>query len=244
MPYFILGIALLVGALLAARWFVNAEPAMIVKVLKWTAIIAVLAVAAFFAFTGRIGWALFAIPALFPWFMRARAMARTAKNWSRMTGSSSGQSGGGGGQAGQSSEVETRYLKVYLDHTSGEMNGEVIQGKFAGRTLRNFSLDELLKLLIECADDEQSIQVLSAYLDRYHGDDWREKASTETGVGSGNMMDEEEALEILGLEAGATPEEIKSAHHRLMGKIHPDHGGSTYLATKINQAKDVLLGHP
>jgi len=238
MPYFILGIAILIGALLAARWFINAEPSTIVKALKWTTIIAIVAIATFFAFTGRISWALFALPALLPWIMRARSLARAAKNWSRMTGAASGQ----GGQPGQSSEVETQFLRVFLDHGSGEMDGEVLKGQFAGKSFKNLSLDELLKLLVECAADEQSVQVISAYLDRYHGDEWREKASAGNGAAGNSQMGEEEALEILGLEPGVSAEEIKSAHHRLMSKIHPDHGGSTYLATKINQAKDVLLG--
>ena len=55
-------------------------------------------------------------------------------------------------------------------------------------------------------------------------------------------MSVEEALEVLGLQPGASKEEIVAAHKRLMQKIHPDKGGSGYLARRINQAKDVLLG--
>ena len=157
-----------------------------------------------------------------------------------MTGAGGGY-GDQGVPADQSSEVETCYLKVYLDHGSGEMSGEVLQGQFAGKTLRNLSFDELLKLLAECASDEQSVQVISTYLDRYHGDEWLEEEAVGTGAKVSGQMDVKEALEILGLEPGVSEEEIKSAHHRLMSKIHPDHGGSTYLATRINQAKDVLL---
>jgi hypothetical protein len=52
----------------------------------------------------------------------------------------------------------------------------------------------------------------------------------------------EEAYEILGLQPGATKEQIKAAHRRLMQRVHPDHGGSDYLAVRVNQAKDLLLG--
>ncbi|MBT3553903.1 MAG: DnaJ domain-containing protein [Rhodospirillaceae bacterium] len=248
MPYLVLGVAVLIGTLLAARWYVSAQPATLLKSLKWIFIILVVLVAGALIFTGRIGWGLLAIPALLPLLMRARMAARAAKNYSRMAASGAPGAGAGTG-SGQASEIETAYVRMILNHDNGEMNGDVIAGRFAGRTLRSMELGEILQLLGEASADEQSVQVLSAYLDRYHGDEWREQARAgghaENGGGSGGGqggMTREEAYDILGLEAGASDEDIKTAHHELMSKIHPDKGGSTYLATKINQAKDFLLG--
>lgn len=226
-----------------ARWYVSAQPATLLKTLKWIFIVIVVLVAGGLIFTGRIGWGLLAIPALLPLLMRARMAARAAKNYSRMAGAGTAGAGASSG-SGKASEIETSYVRMILNHDNGEMNGDVIAGRFAGRTLRSMELGEILQLLGEASADEQSVQVISAYLDRYHGDEWREQARAggHTGsVGQGDMT-AEEAYDILGLEAGASNEDIKSAHHELMGKIHPDRGGSTYLATKINQAKDFLLG--
>ncbi len=114
------------------------------------------------------------------------------------------------------------------------------------------SLDELVDLLQTCwVEDQPSAQVLEAYLEREHPD-WRARVQEEApgnagGDGSrgprrGNgAMTREEALKILGLEPGASKQEIKAAHHRLISGLHPDHGGSTYLAAQINRAKDILL---
>ena len=99
MPYFILGVALLIGALLVARWYVNAPPSTLVKVFKWSAIVLAVSIVLFFLIAGPKLWALWAVPVLLPWIMRARAVARTAKNWSRMASSA------GGGPAG----AATRY---------------------------------------------------------------------------------------------------------------------------------------
>lgn len=231
LPYFILGVALLVGFMLAARWFVNTEAKNVARVLKRVALICIVAVAVFFVVTGRLAWAFYTLPALLPWFLRFRAMARTAKNFSRMAA---------GGSSGQRSDLKTRYLRMELDHDSGELDGEVIEGSFAGRRLSGLSLSELVELLQTCwAEDGQSAQVLEAYLDRTHGD-WRQGAA-KGKAGSGTMS-RDEALQILGLDDGASDADIKDAHHRLIAGHHPDRGGSTYLAAKINQAKDVLLG--
>ena len=239
-PYFILGIALLAGLLLAGRWYSTADPKSLIKVLKWTLIGVIAAVALFFLVTGRPAWAMFALPALLPWFFRARAVARMAKNFSRMA-----QAGGGGGKAGETSEVETRYLRMSLDHDSGAMQGEVREGAYAGRRVEEMTEGELIDLLKTCwGEDNQSAQILEAFLERTQPG-WRERAEAGAGQGGGAetaVMSRAEAFEVLGLEEGASADDIKEAHRRLIAGLHPDHGGSTYLAAKINQAKDVLLG--
>jgi hypothetical protein len=235
LPYFILGIALLASLILISRWYVSADPKTLVKVLKWLSLGVIVIVALFLAITGRLAWAFAALPALFMWFMRFRSAARTFKNFSRMAGAASGA-----GDA--SSEVETRYLRMSLDHASGDMDGEILEGPHKGRHLRDLDVVALVGLLEACwSEDEQSAQVLEAYLDRLHPD-WRDTANNKGGNGFfKDEMDVSEALDILGLDAGAEPEQIKEAHHRLIAGLHPDHGGSTYLAAKINRAKDVLL---
>jgi DnaJ-domain-containing protein 1 len=110
--------------------------------------------------------------------------------------------------------------------------------------LEELGAAELLVLLRECrAADEEGARLLEAYLDRLQPD-WRDSFATGRGAapprGSGDMT-VEEAYEVLGLAPGADEAAVKAAHHRLMMQLHPDHGGTDYLATKINRARDVLL---
>jgi len=152
------------------------------------------------------------------------------------------------GTAGQTSTVQSRFLRMILNHDSGEMDGEILEGQFKGMRLQQMELELLVSLLQPYQDDPDSLSLLMAYLDRMHPE-WREQAggdesSYDNRYSSDEVskkMSENEAYEILGLSPGASKDDIKSAHRRLMQKLHPDHGGSTYLAAKINLAKDVLL---
>ena len=132
--------------------------------------------------------------------------------------------------------VSTAHLAMTLDQGSGATRGEILSGRFAGRTLDTQTIDELHLLRGEVAGDAQSLALLDAWLDRMHPQ-WRSHAPA---AASGPMTGAE-ALEILGLTDGATPEQIKAAHRELLRKVHPDSGGSTWLAARINQARDVLL---
>lgn len=145
--------------------------------------------------------------------------------------------------AGQVSRVRSAFLEMELDHDTGAMNGRLLAGRFAGASLDALDLPMLVALLGEI--DEESQSLLAAYLDR-RSPRWREDAQSGAAAGEGaamrsGKMTEEEAYQILGLEPGASAEEIGRAHRVLMKKLHPDQGGSTYLATRVNQAKDVLL---
>ena len=233
-PAFILGIALLAGIVLAGNWYVSTDTKTLLKVLKWGLIGTVALVAVFFLMTGRFAWAIATIPALIPWLMRARSIARMAKTFSRMSASYKNAA------TGETSEVSSRYLRMILDHDSGAMSGEVLAGPYTGRSIGSLGLGELLNLLDQCRrDDEEGARLVEAYLDREHIN-WRDAAGPSSS--SSGAMDRAEALSVLGLGEGATKTDIRDAHHRLIAGLHPDHGGSDYLAAKINQAKDVLLG--
>jgi hypothetical protein len=144
---------------------------------------------------------------------------------------------------GQTSHVRSPFLEMELDHDSGAMHGRVVAGRHAGAPLESLDVSTLLGLLGEI--DEESRALLAAYLDR-RSPRWREDpqggaAAGEIHAPRSGKMTQEEAYQILGLEPGAGPEEIGRAHRMLMKKLHPDQGGSTYLASRVNEAKDVLL---
>jgi hypothetical protein len=157
----------------------------------------------------------------------------------------SGPAGGGPGRSGRTSSVTTDHLEMELDHETGDMSGRIIKGMFAGRAIATLAPAELALLWQDCRfSDPKSAQILEAYLDRTHPT-WREdmaRGEREMASGPGGRMGIEEAYEILGLTPGASEEEVRRAHRELMLRLHPDRGGSSYLAAKINEAKEVILG--
>lgn len=227
----ILLLLLVIGALLTVSWVKRLPPAARRNAGFKAALTAGALLLLFALFTGRLNPVFVAMAAAIPILQRLM----TAKSlYDRIRS-------GHGPSKGQASSVSTRFLDMALDHDSGEMQGTVREGRFAGRALADLDLEELLALLGECrAQDTQSAAVLEAYLDRHHGNAWRERNGTARQPRGG--MTVKEAREILGVDESADANEIISAHRRLMQKIHPDRGGSHYLATKINQAKDLLLG--
>ncbi len=235
----ILGLVILSGFLLFARWYVTAEPKSALNALKWIGISLFVVISGFFIMTGRLGWAFMGLPVLIPWLMRARAVARVAKSFSRMSQARAGTA------SGETSDVETRYFDMVLDHDSGEISGTVREGAFKGRQVASLTTAQLIDLLTECQrEDLDSARILEAYLDR-NRPDWHDHVSRpggRSGDAPKTAMDRDEALQVLGLSDGASRDDIKAAHRKLISGMHPDHGGSDYLAAQINQAKDVLLG--
>ncbi len=145
--------------------------------------------------------------------------------------------------AGQRSRVATSLLAMELDHDSGRMEGSVLAGPFKGRLLSQLGDEELRAFHRQCTSvNDQSRALFEAWLDRSKAG-WREAWNAAPGSASApsGKMSRAEALAVLGLKEGATADDIRAAHRRLMKEFHPDHGGSDYLAAKINQAKDVLL---
>jgi hypothetical protein len=240
MPYLVLGIAVVVGIILIVRGLMGLNRARAIKVLVGVFVLAAIVGSIYLVAARGLGMVMFFIAFLLPLLLRWRAAKQFFKNL-------------GGPSQGQATGVNTRFLRMSLDHDSGILDGTVLEGNFKGRRLGELGQPELLELLQECrVADEESAQVLEAYLDRVHGAAWRtgEAGNSEsTGAGSsgrgtpwGGGMTREEACEVLNISLNATPDEIKAAHHIMMKKNHPDQGGSNYLASKINQAKELLLG--
>jgi hypothetical protein len=157
---------------------------------------------------------------------------------------------GKGPQPGNQSRVATDILEMQLDHDSGDMHGRILAGPMAGRALADLSEAEFLELLHYCRGaDADSARLLESYLDRRFGDSWRaddpqageEDPEQGRAAGSPHPMSEADALDILALAPGATREEVIQAHRQMMQKLHPDRGGSTYLAALVNEAKSILL---
>jgi len=194
--------------------------------------------------TGRAHWLTAVFAAILPFIRTILTLLSSVPLLKRVLAGIGAAQSTSEPSGGQTSSVQSRYIRMTLAHDSGDINGEVLEGQFKGRALNQLNLEELLQLLRECQNDEESVALLQAYLDRVYEDKWRQQAGAhgqQPPPSESGEVSREEALQILGLLSDASEEEIIEAHRRLMQKLHPDRGGSAYLAAKINLAKETLL---
>jgi hypothetical protein len=221
----------------ALRWFAAARASDVAQALRTFAAVFSALASTGLIFAGRWGPAIVTVAAT---AMAIRALVNAGRGADPI-------GDGGGADDPDAAAVETALLAMRLDRRTGRIDGTVRAGPRKGQALGRLGLPALLELLEEARrDDPPSVDLLEAYLDRREPG-WRERgpeggAAAGAGAAPAATMDEATALEILGLQRGASAEEVKAAHRALMAKLHPDRGGSTYLASQINQAKDLLLG--
>lgn len=240
MPLTLLVIVLLIVAWI---WLRNQPPSQRTPAIFKLVLIAGIAMVVLLAVTGRLHFVFALLAFLYP--LLRKVLPSLLKG---------GMAGAAKAKPGNQSHVSSDILEMTLDHDSETMSGKILQGPMAGRELADLSESEFIELLRYCrSQDEDSARLLETYLDRRFGDSWRadDPAGADDGEESGDRgnagnaggpLTESEALDILGLEPGASREEIIQAHRRMMQKVHPDHGGSNYLAARINEAKEYLLG--
>ena len=189
----------------------------------------------FLTVTGRLHWigaaltgALVLLRQLLP------LIIRFIPTWLSYRGSSIGSS------SSKTSTVASRFLRMNLDHETGKMSGQVLEGEFEHWELDEMERSQLESLLSYCSkNDPDSARLLESYLTQRFPDESFDNQQSYSE--SSSQMQRAEALSILGLEGEPDSEAIVNAHRHLMQKLHPDRGGNDYLAAKINQAKDILL---
>ncbi len=237
MPTFIAGLFALYLLLAAIKQFGRLDPATAAKIArKGGAALSILGVV-LIALRGRFSLAS---------ILASLAFSLAGRNRSSPFGAAF-RTAGQGGRSGRTSTARSAMIEMRLDHDSGVMSGSVLAGRFQGRPLDGLTRPDCLELYATCRrDDPEGATLLETYLDRRFAG-WRDADEGQGEAGGrargGGAMTRDEAYEILGLAQGAGAEEIVRAHRSLMKKLHPDHGGSTALAARVNQAKDVLLRH-
>jgi hypothetical protein len=231
MPALALGLVVLILLLFAAHSFSKADPKQVARVLRYVGGGAILIFAIFLLARGAI------MPAVSIGLI-GLGLLGYVPGWRPSFWGHARKS------PGQSSRVRTAFLEMELDHDSGALRGRVLAGRHQGAALDDLDVPTLISLLGEI--DQDSVSLLTTYLDRRQPN-WREHASDDTATSNGGpssrtgKMTKQEAYQILGIQPGASAQDIARAHRSLIKKLHPDQGGSTYLAAQINEAKDVLM---
>ena len=234
--------AIIIGSLsglgLLLYFFISTPAARLKRIVFWSA--GIVSVGIFIFLLYRLSgsflwsWVVFLIPLILRWRGLIQQIRRAAKTAS-------------GPAKGQVSSVNTEFLEMNLNHDTGEMSGLVKKGEKKGYRIETLNVNQLLELIEESKSDAASIQLLERFLDKYFDENWRETSQSSSDRYENNndyssdSISRAQALKILGLVEPVTDEQIKEAHRRLILANHPDRGGSTFLATQINKAKDVLL---
>jgi hypothetical protein len=227
----LIGVIVLVLTLWAANSFSRADPRRTAKLLRKIGAGAAFVVAAFLLLRGELGAAVIVTVIGLSTLGWIPFWPGGFSSWTQMRGP-------------RMSHVRTAFIDMELDHVTGAMRGRILAGARQGASLDSLDVPTLTGLL--GAMDGDSRALLAAYLDRRQPG-WRNHAQDDAGAGSGRWaagsgkMTEQEAYQILGVQPGASAEEISRAHRSLIKKLHPDQGGTTYLAARVNEAKDVLL---
>ncbi|MFH0342550.1 MAG: DnaJ domain-containing protein [Chromatiales bacterium] len=239
----LLALAAILVVIVAWRWFLRTPPAVIAQHLRRVLLALGAVVLLFLATTGHLNWLLALLAALLAAAIRLLPLLHFAPLLQRLWRQIRPQGGARGDP--HRSTVDARYVRMWLVHGSGEIDGEVLAGPFAGKRLSALGLADLVNIFGYCqANDADSAALLQSYLERVYGEEWKTTASTEAGRESQPdraSMTPEEAYAVLALVPGASKDQIIAAHRRLILRFHPDRGGSDYLAAKINQAKDLLI---
>ena len=240
MPQLLLGLLLLITVVYGLRLFANTPPRLLARVVRTGGGVAALGAAAFLMLRGRFDMGL-ALGSFGLWLMGIF----------KVPGGGAFRTVGRGKRADGMSRVRSAMIEMELDHASGAMHGSILAGPLEGRLLDSLTRPECENLHRVCLDDDpDGARLLEAYLDRRFPR-WREAGERERDSRGGSTSDvrarragamsEDEAYEVLGLGKGATRDDISRSHRTLMKKFHPDHGGTTDLAARLNEAKDTLL---
>ena len=193
---------------------------------------------AILAASGRMHWIAAVGAAVVPFLRRSFSLLRYLPYLARLMSMSSTAHANANASGSQQTETSTQELRMRLDHESGDIDGEVLVGRHEGRALSDLSPMEIKELHLALKETE-SRRLLEAYADRYHPTILDPQAEDSPTVSP--EMTHGRALKVLGLSTAATKDEIVAAHRRLIQRMHPDRGGSSFLAAELNAAKKFLM---
>lgn len=235
----ILAIVVITALFLLLHWFRTRPPELVSRRLKIAALYFVILLLIFLAVTGRLSWIFAFIASLIPLLRRVLPYLRYTPVFKYLYRRLQNRASN---QPGQTSSIKTRYLDMRLNHQTGEIDGIILAGQHQGQRLSQLSNNDLKSCLLDWRqNDTASARLLQVYIQQYSDSQFQQDHDSDEKEPINEQMTETEALAILGLKLPVDQETVTQTHRRLIQKFHPDRGGSTYLAVKINQAKDYLL---